>query len=253
MLIDRPIDLKLEAPIRHGWAKDDLSQFLTLAEQQGWATFVQQRQAFGLLTSVEALLRSAASMLTNTEDIVPALLLLRTHGAYLASVRLAIGTQCPDAYAVMRVCLENALYAFYIHRTPSALAVWVQRHQSAQHKKAARQEFAHSRLIECLKKEQKRTAQAIEELYERTIDLGAHPNERSISANMKMLQEEVRLNHLTDDALVIKMALKTACDVGIASVALFRNVFRERFDLSGLSDKIDGIIKDLGATTCFKR
>ena len=74
-------------------------------------------------------------------------------------------------------------------------------------------------------------------LYERTIDHGAHPNERAL---MQMLQIAEKAEHvefkaiyLEGDSDQLRLALKTTAQVGVCTLSLFRSIYRERFDILG--------------------
>ena len=54
----------------------------------------------------------------NSSDFFPTLCLLRAHAAYFAAVRLSISGQVAEAYMVIRKCIENALYGFYLSKNP---------------------------------------------------------------------------------------------------------------------------------------
>jgi len=79
-------------------------------------------------------------------------------------------------------------------------------------------------------------------LYEHCIDYGAHPNERALTQGLKKeIGPDVvkfQIVYLSDDALVLRVCLKTAAQVGASVLGIFRLVFGERFDLTGLSDEL---------------
>jgi len=79
-------------------------------------------------------------------------------------------------------------------------------------------------------------------LYDRTIDLGAHPNERALSSNLIMTKTKThvdfRLNYLTGDTPEHKLCLKTTAQIGVCSLGIFKAIYRERYDITGISDKL---------------
>lgn len=77
-------------------------------------------------------------------------------------------------------------------------------------------------------------------LYERTIDSGAHPNELAL---MQALQMDKRADHiefksiyLDANSVSLLAALKTTAQVGVCTLSLFRLIYRERFDIMGVTD-----------------
>ena len=66
---------------------------------------------------------------------------------------MAISGQAPEAYMVLRGCLENALYGLYVTRNSECQETWLRRHDSKENKNKARKEFTIRKLIDLLKKE----------------------------------------------------------------------------------------------------
>jgi bacterioferritin (cytochrome b1) len=87
------------------------------------------------------------------------------------------------------------------------------------------------------------TYRAASKLYERTIDLGGHPNERAITSLLS--QEEIedsinfRLDFLVGNTMTLRLALKSTAQVGICSLKIFHNVFPQRFNILGISHDIE--------------
>ncbi len=105
--------------------------------------------------------------------------------------------------------------------------------------------FQNKKIIEELKADDKALGGPVEILYERVIDFGAHPNEKSLSTALKKTDLEhsiiFEINYLTSDPLVIAFGLKTVTQVGIACLKIAEKVLPERFKIIGLSDKIQTI------------
>jgi hypothetical protein len=78
-----------------------------------------------------------------------------------------------------------------------------------------------------------------EELYQRTIDFGAHPNERSVTGNMKMTKEPGKRTMtaigLHGDGLALDHALKTVAQCGMTSLEMLQIPFHARFELLGVN------------------
>jgi hypothetical protein len=88
-----------------------------------------------------------------------------------------------------------------------------------------------------------------ETLYDRTIDYGAHPNERALMQNLRMGKDasgvQFQVTYLTDDTPAYRLLLKTVAQVAVCSLGIFRLIFRERFDITGLTDMIEKLKQGL--------
>ena len=71
-------------------------------------------------------------------------------------------------------------------------------------------------------------------LYERTIDFGSHPNEMIITSNIKIM--DYISNYLNSDG--IDNSLRTLAQVGVCVLLIFQEIFRERFELLGVSSEL---------------
>ena len=86
--------------------------------------------------------------------------------------------QAAETYASLRLCLENGLYGLYPSQHPGSRETWLRRHDSDQAKQRVRSEFTIRNLFDSLRGLDTKEAAVAEQLYERCIDYGAHPNER---------------------------------------------------------------------------
>ena len=50
---------------------------------------------------------------------------------------------------------------------------------------------------------------------------------------------EFRVVYLTDDSVIFRACLKTAAQVGASVLGIFRLVFKERFELTGLTNELN--------------
>ena len=95
----------------------------------------------------------------------------------------------------------------------------------------------------------KAEGEVAELLYERTIDYGAHPNERALMQTLQISERaenvEFKIVYLEGDSDQMKLAFKTTGQVGVCALSLFRSVYRERFDILGVTGALDHIKKGL--------
>jgi hypothetical protein len=231
------------------WSDDALSSFLNQAFQNTLATFVRKQQGFALLVRIDNSFLRIGENLVNPPDILGATLLLRSHSAFRAACRLATSGQAPDAFPVLRACLEYALYALHINTTPPLGEVWIRRHDDEDAKRRVRREFQHVTVMETLRARDAILHPIIEQLYDRAIDFGAHPNERAITGSMTLQEQPDRVViqqiYLHGDSLSLDHVIKTSAQIGLGSLCILRHIFRERFDILGLRDVIDQLRREL--------
>jgi hypothetical protein len=83
-------------------------------------------------------------------------------------------------------------------------------------------------------------ANRFEDLYQRTIDFGGHPNERLVTGNMKMIEEPDRrvmlavLQH--GDGPELETALKTVAQCGLVSLEMLQVIYDAKFKLLRIKD-----------------
>jgi hypothetical protein len=79
-------------------------------------------------------------------------------------------------------------------------------------------------------------------LYERTIDLGAHPNERAITGNMTLEAGTDKTTfqnfYLHGDGVPLDHAFKVTAQVGLGSLLMFEHIFRDRFRLLAIDAEL---------------
>ena len=230
-----------EAP--KGWGTDKITGFIDNTRLNSFATYANLRVEYAKLAEVDGVFRKLVENLTNTKDWFAAFFLLRAHSGFLAGSHMAMAGQVAEAYAALRLCLENGLYGLYLSRNPASRATWLRRHESEQAKRRVRDEFTIRKLFKTLTGCDGGEAVIAKKLYERCIDYGGHPNERALTQSLRKKASpdtvSFQIIYLTGDALVQRLCLKTSAQVGASVLGIFRLVFRERFDLTGLSDELN--------------
>jgi hypothetical protein len=94
-------------------------------------------------------------------------------------------------------------------------------------------------------------AAIVQVLYERTIDFGAHPNERGILSALTSVDtadgRTYEVAYLTNKPLLFASALKTAIEAAVGALKIFRLIFPERFAIAGVDQDINGLVDALKA------
>ncbi|MFH1428885.1 MAG: hypothetical protein ABIH39_03975, partial [Candidatus Margulisiibacteriota bacterium] len=108
---------------------------------------------------------------------------------------------------------------------------------------AVRQAFLNTKLFSTLKSINSQLHDNTKNIYERTIDYGAHPNSDALLTTLKMTKTEkdhlMEINYMTGDSNVIELALKTLSQAGVISLEILRETMLERFKISGMDDLLE--------------
>lgn len=246
MKTDSPQGIQPHPP---NWTKDSLSSFIESAHQNTFATFVNIKPAFSHLQKISEVFDKAIGHLNNVKEWFVVFFILRAHSAYLAGIRLSTSGQVCEAFMVLRGCLEVALYGYYFYRNPGKAEMWMRRHDDEKSKKVVRNEFLIGKMLDLLEKESPGTGKLMRQLYERCIDYGAHPNERSMTSNMRRMTEgkETRFDliYIDNGRLPTRMCMKTNAQVGICALQTFREIFSTRFKIIQLDEEIEKLSRGL--------
>ncbi len=231
------------------WGNDPLSDFIKGAYENTFASYVRLRPAYDKLVAIDKIFRKTSECLYNSEDWFIGFFILRAHSAFLGSCRFSLSGQVYESYIVLRGCLEAASYGYLIADDAKAKKLWLDRHEDGQALREMRRAFQIRTIFELMQKKDPKLSKPIEELYERTIDLGAHPNPRGVLSSLKITKDaehiNFEMNYLTADSIQLQLALKTTAQIGIGALVLFRSVFAVRFKIVGLSDEIDRVARGL--------
>jgi hypothetical protein len=225
-----------------GWGQDELTRFIDLASQNQFATFQNLSGSYRRLRDLDGLFLKALVNLDNPEHWVPPFFFFRSHSAFRASVQLAMAGQIPESYMVMRGCLEFALYGVYMWRRPESWDTWCARNDSPETKKKVRAEFTTRTLFDAVPGLNPAERAAVEQLYDRTIDLGGHPNQLGLFGSLQMMTDEEAFhfesNYLMGKSVQLDLALRSTAQVGVAAFGLMGRVFETRYGLLGLWDAL---------------
>ncbi len=112
-----------------------------------------------------------------------------------------------------------------------------------------RNEFQLTKLLQFLASVDADEGKVADTLYERTIDFGAHPNERALMQTLQMNKSEGKIEfkvvYLGDDNIQLRHSLRTSAQVGVCVLGMFKLIYKERFDLIGLTNELDALRQGL--------
>lgn len=221
-----------------GWGKDELSKFLQAARDNQNATFFLKRAETDLLIAIDAEFVKVSASWINPPSEILAMLFLRCQAAFRTASGLAMSGQAAEAYVQCRAMLEYAAYAVHIHLDPSRGMAWLNRHQGAAGMKASKDAFKHIDVAASVTKANRHAGKRFEDMYQKMIDWGGHPNERSVTGNMKIIQEPDRRVMLAimqhGDGVQLLHALKTAAGCGTISLEMLEIIYEAKFKLLGI-------------------
>ena len=225
-----------------GWGDDSLSEFIDLARDNEYATFVRMKGEYSVLLQVDDVYAEIAQNLDNNSNLVESMLLLRAHSAYRAGCRLAMSGQLVESFPVLRTCLESALYAIHMYHT-GCHQTWLRRNDDDDSLRRCKNDFRHSNVMDSLSSIDPALHGTVQLLYERTIDFGAHPNQMATTSSLRIdvLEDAKQYSQVYLDVSPVHIAhaLKTCVQVGLGALCVSRHIFRHRFDILGITQSLD--------------
>ncbi len=232
-----------------GWGEDELSKFIDTAQENTYATFQRGPDSYRRLSDIDATFREAVSCLNKYPEPVVPPLFVRSHGCFLGGARLALSTQVYEANPVLRSCLEAALYGLLVAKKPELQRTWVNRNESPKSLTKMKGEFTIRACFQMLQAEDPRCHAQIKQLYDRTIDFGAHPNPLGVLSNLEFRSDDdghkISTHYMTDNTVRIVHALKTTAQIGVGALWIFRLAIPKRFEIMGLVERIEELAEGL--------
>ena len=221
-----------------GWGQDGLTKFWDAARCNQFGTFVQ-KPIFRKLAAIDALFAKISDGWLNPDDDIGAMLLLRCHSAFRAAAGLAAAGQVAESFVVNRSVLEFAAYALHLHRNADVRMIWLNRHEDETSMEASRNALSHNKVRKSVEAVNRHAAERFEKLYQWAIDFGGHPNERSVTGNMKMVEEKDRREMLAimqhGNGVQLDAALVGTARCAMCALEILQSVFGARFTLLGIS------------------
>ncbi len=221
------------------WADDPISSFIDDSFANCLYSFARSGENYSLLLRVEKAFETISENLNglSADLLFQALFLIKSRSAFRGAYMLALSGQITNSFPLQRSCLEWALYAFHINNNPELGDVWVRRHESDEHYREVKNKLKPYLMIQGLEKHHFVLSLAAQKLYDSTIDFGAHPNQKALTSAMDIDDEGYRPSYLapekSDDLLL------AVSQIGYVSLRIFRTLFRKRFDLLSITDRLD--------------
>ena len=230
-----------------GWGRDELTKEIEETFCNIGVSFLKLKPHFELLKKAHKIYVDAfAQISTNTlEGNIAHLLFGRNFGCFLGAVRLSSSGQMVETWVMLRACVENSLYAFYIFGSPARATIWVNRHKNEVAKKKCRDTFKVANIWAELKTRSTAIAKEAKQLYDKAIDFGAHPNERSVFTNIvpKQNGSGLSLRLVNADPTFIRTAVIYTIKTSLLTFRIFALVLPEVFEQPNLDIKVQNLKK----------
>jgi hypothetical protein len=227
------------------WGDDSLSKFLSMAHTNQQGNCVKFAGRYETISKIDDCLVRAGKNLVNPKPVMAGVLLLRCQYAFKTAAGLALAGQVVEAFVMARSVLEYAGYAAVIHGTPALEAVFINRHQSAAEMKAQKEAFKISQVRARIAALDAKLAEIFDEMYQRAIDFGGHPNPHGTFSAMALDEKDgtsgITTLAFTVDQAAVEHALKSVAQAGLAALYIFQHVFKEKFELLGIRAAIDAL------------
>lgn len=234
------------------FGSDELTKRISDAWHNIRATWSQHKHIVHLLSSINDLFMkyvevfSKLSKETNIESS-PAAFLARAYGCYLAAVRISSSGQFAEAFVMFRACIENALYGYYIKEHPKRGNIWAERHESKEAEKLVRKNFHLVDIFNFLITQEPKVGPYIKDMYEKSIDFGAHPNVYSIGCNLQYIEDEQKtvMNIFNNDAYFLRCCLLSNARFGLGCLSVFRLIYPKQLRNRGVPEELGRLFSRL--------
>lgn len=199
---------------------------------------------YAIIARIDGCLVRAGSNLINPEPLTAAVLLLRCQYAFKAAASMALAGQAGDVFPTLRSVLEYAGYCLVIYETPSLAGVFSLRHAGKVEMDKQKRAFKIKAVKGAVARHSARLAAIYEDLYQRTIDFGAHPNPRAVFSTTSLEGEGQIMPHaITSDPKIMVHTLKSAAQMGLAALRVLECAYKSRFEQLGLRSEMDALAK----------
>lgn len=232
-----------------GWGTDYLTHYLEAAYRSRWATFARKQPAFDALAAVDDCFVKVSADWTNPQHQVPALLLIRSHAAFRGAVEHAMASQIGETYPLIRLTLECAGYALHMAKNPTLAETWLRRHDGEAEKGDVLKSFRFGAIKDTIRAVDQVAERKFAQLYELTVDFGAHPNERGLTGTLTVeegpRERRVETAMLAGDGAALDYALTATFASGVWSLTVLGEAFPARFELLGINHALSPLRRRL--------
>jgi hypothetical protein len=135
-----------------------------------------------------------------------------------------------------------------ISETPALEFVFVLRHAGDAEMKEQKKAFHIRSVREAIARRDANLATIYEDMYQRTIDFGAHPNPHATISAASLAESAdagltMTIFAITTDPKIMTHRLKSVGQIGLTALRVIEHVFKPRFDQLGISLELDALAK----------
>jgi hypothetical protein len=229
--------------------EDSLQKFFDTVHSNQSVNRAKFSQWYEIIELIDDCFARAGTDVMNPKPFTITTPLGRSQYAYKAAAGLALAGQVNEAFVMLRSVLEYAGYCLTIYEKPSLQSVFLNRHNGDSEMRAQKLAFRISAVRTTGERHDAALADTFDQLYQRTIDFGGHPNpygsvgttvfdERDGETTMKIVA-------FSDDPLIVEFGLRSTAQAGLTALFILLHVFKEKFELLGIRRVIDALKKVL--------
>lgn len=222
---------------------DNLEQFFQKLRSNQSANKELFADWYAKIKSINDCFAIAGKNLIDPRPIISGILFSRCQYAFKTSAGMALAGQATEVFVMLRSVLEYTGYALAIFDDPTLENVWIERHVDPEKLKRQRDAFKISNVRDVIKKYDSKLKDIYDELYERTINFGGHPNPHAVFVSMRMDSEKGEPSlfslAISSDPKSIQHALKSTAQVGFTALHIFQHIYKEKFELLGIREVIE--------------
>lgn len=201
----------------------ELGYFLRLANDCCNEALNELKEPLKFLGDVDSLYIDFLQDAGNIKPVTASILLLNAHASLRAAMRLAFSGQLMPVFMTLRGSVESALYANAMVGNPELQDVWLKRDSDEKARQTCRQEFTSGKMFHYLSKAHDQGfSDRLREIYDSTIDFGAHPNNRSLIRSIR-IEELDTGEHAVNFAYIhgvgsfeLRQSLVACAEIGLA-------------------------------------
>lgn len=236
-----------------GWGLDQLSHFIEACRRNELYSFVHKSDTYKQLNALnDRFIENRKSLVlalikrvdkfTKTKEFsdieleptewLEVYFFLRCHASYSGAVRLAMSAQVPEAFMLLRGCLENALYAWHVSTNSELKDIWLARNENKKAYNLVREKFAIGAILRSIAERNEQLGRSVSVAYNDTIDEGAHPNVRTFLKNAAQRNSEgvLLLSVGTLDPDQVDYILEKSIAIGLIVFEIFKLTYPNLID-----------------------
>ena len=225
--------------------KPSLQEFFDVVHSNQRANRINFPQWYTFIERIDDCFARAGANLINPTPVLTGMLLLRCQYAFKTAAGMALAGQIVEPFAILRSVLEDAGYCLTIYETPALESVFISRHFGVEEMRAQKDAFKISVIRAVIGRYDAKLAEVFNELYQRSIDFGGHPNPYgSFSALVldgRGEQTGMMAVAISDDPKMVAHALKSTAQIGLTALHILQHVFKEKFELLGIRQDIEAL------------